>query len=1226
MPIQTGDIKLLQSEVLLDTDNGGGRMTANEVVDGLSNNLFPDISELDRTYGRIALRKAFPAVMTSTTDAYFGCNLVVAKAPDDPNVSMTMFTTRNWFDHRSDAANGVQSYLAKSVKWAGQLLGTQLQGQRSVQLLLKVGDPVPKIGQTLVLVQFEGLPTEFSQYVRVSDVKTTTRQFNYNNGTAGGITFTGVMATLTISSQLLYTFNGPEPTPYDNGAAQAICRDTVVANAANYYGVSDLIEAVAPGDVNIGVKSIYSQLVPSAQQSTPLANLNAAGNYNPAVQSGQTRQAIPVIISGAYPQLIYVPTAIKPGSLTLGACSDDGAGNLIITSNNVVVGTVAYTTNTITLSQSMGQTGQVSLSWMPAGVPVMVANTASIDINQTNRQNVFVQTLAPFPAPRRLQISYMAQGNWYTLTDTGGSGGFGAIKGSDPSLGAGTINYATGTVTLTLGALPDDGSSLMFAWSSPVQYFNRSDTTPPAPWVSFFIAPTDSTQQLVMGTVNVTWPKPGGGNYSATVVSDTQKITGDATGYIRWYNGQYEIRLSPNVLPAGGTTFTLNYNLGSKKTKHFTAPLRDGNADLNLVLDDKNIVPSSLKVTWNVLINDYSTISNVPAQMQYFQTDPYATAQGDSTGKLRQYKADGTNTVVDHSAVDYVNGLVKFKPDVIVSVPQPVYQSNVTGYMRNANGGLSGPDFFNPVYQNTLVGINYYPVAATYPNDASGSVDVEYMTNTGSAQQQQVTVSEWKFDLTYQYNEPLVPGSVMFAWGGKVYYELNGTLFCDFNAGTNSGTAAGTINYATGEVSITTYTPGGGNGVSLLSLLTTVTGQPVDFLSFRVPQAPVVPGSLQLQFSPVTGGTVTATSNPDGTITGTNCFGYINYQTGVVNMRFGRMVTAAGNESAIWYNPDAVTTDGKIFKPYPIFANTATYNAVAYSYLPLDSSILGLDPVRLPVDGRVPIFQKGYVVVVHHTEQIPFPNANAGTKVSATRVRLAVGRVIDSSVPYKVVDPSMYSTDLNAGTCTLGGSINTSGYKLPLVFENRIEDMAQTSDVQINGRLALTRQLTHNFPVPGSKVSSALIAGDLQAQALNMFAQATWSGAWSNALIGAAPTANYNNAQYPILVTNKGALQERWALMFTDPQNFRVVGEQSGQVATGNVNQDCAPNNPATNQPYFTLRAAGWGGGWQAGNILRFNTTAANFPVWVARTVLQGPATVQDDTFQIQIRGDIDRQ
>jgi hypothetical protein len=1224
MPIQSGDIKLLASEVLLDTDNGGGRMTANEVVDGLSNNMFPDISELDRTYGRISLRKAYPAVMTSTTDAYYGCNLAITKAPDDPNVSMTMFTTRSWFDRRSDAANGVQSYLAKSVKWPGQLLGTQLQGQRSVQLLLKPGDQVPKIGQTLVLVQYEGLPNEFLQYVRVQDVKTQTRQFTYNPGNGQGVNFTGVMATLTISSQLLYTFNGPDPSPYDNGAALAICRDTVVANAANYYGVSDLIEAVRPGDVNVAVKSIYSQLVPSAQQSIPLANLNAAGNYNPAVQSGKTRQTIPVTVTGAYPQVIYVPTAIKPGSLTLGPCSDDGAGNLVITANSVVVGTVSYTTNTVTLNQSMGQSGQVNLSWMPAGVPVMVANTASIDINQTNRQNVFVQTLQPFPAPRRLQIAYMAQGNWYTLTDQGGSGGFGAIKGSDPSIGAGTINYATGTVTLTLGSLPDDGSSILFAWSSPVQYFNRSDTTPPAPWVSFYITPPDNTQQLVMSTVAITWPKPGGGTYSATVVPDTQKITGDATGFIRWLNGQYEIRLTPNVLPAGGTTFTLNYNLGAKKTQHFTAPLRDGNGDLNLVLADKNVVPNSVKVTWNVLINDYSTISNVPAQMQYIQTDPYATAQADSAGKLRQYKADGTSTIVDDSAVDYANGLVKFKPDVIVQVPQPVYQSNVIGYMRNANGGLSGPDFFNPVYQNTLVGINYYPVAATFPNDTSGSVDVEYMTTTGSAQQQQVTMSEWKFDLTYLYNEPLVPGSVMFTWGGKTYYELNGTLFCDFNPQTNSGTAAGTINYATGEVSINNYTPGAGNGVSLLSLLTTVVGQPVDFLSFRVPQAPVVPGSLQLLFSPVTGGTVTATSNADGTITGTNCFGYINYQTGVVNMRFGKMVVAAGNESEIWYNPAAVTADGHIFKPYPIFANTATYNAVAYSYLPLDSSILGLDPVRLPVDGRVPIFQKGYVVVVHHTEQIAFPNANPGTMVSATRVRLATGRVIDSSVPYKVVDASMYKMDLNAGTCTLTSSINASGYTLPLLFENRIEDMALTSDVQINGRLALTRQLTHDFPVPGSKVSSALIAGDLQAQALNMFAQATWTNAWSNSLIGGAPTANYNNAQYPILVNNKGALQERWALIFTDAQNFRVVGEQSGQVATGNVNQDCAPNNPATNQPYFTVRSAGWGGGWQAGNVLRFNTNAANFPVWFARTVLQGPATVQDDTFRIQIRGDID--
>ena len=39
-----------------------------------------------------------------------------------------------------------------------------------------------------------------------------------------------------------------------------------------------------------------------------------------------------------------------------------------------------------------------------------------------------------------------------------------------------------------------------------------------------------------------------------------------------------------------------------------------------------------------------------------------------------------------------------------------------------------------------------------------------------------------------------------------------------------------------------------------------------------------------------------------------------------------------------------------------------------------------------------------------------------------------------------------------------------------------------------------------------------------------MFDQATWSGAWSDALVGSAATATFNNTQYPIQVTNRGAL------------------------------------------------------------------------------------------------------
>lgn len=1224
MAIQTGDIQLLQSEVLLDTDNGGGRMTANPIADGMSNNMFPDISELDRTYGRISLRKAYAAVMTATTDSYYGCNLALTKSPDDPNVSMTMFSPKSWFDKRPDAANNVQSYLAKAVKWPGQVLGVQLAGQRSVQLLLKVGDPLPKVGQSLVLIQDEGKPTEFSQFVRVQNVQTTTRTFTALIGNQQ-VNWTGVMVTLTISSQLLFTFTGPDPSPIDLGSsAGCICRDTQVANAANYYGIAKATAAAAPGDIAIQVDSIFSQLVPSAQQQTPMTNLSAAGTTLPTVKSAQARQSQAVYIQGVYPQTIYVPTAIVPGSLSLGNMSDDGRGNMVVTATGVIVGSVSYHTNLVTLATSGGATGTITLQWMPAGVPILPQNTASIDIDQTNRVNVFVMTLVPPPAPRRLQVSYMSQGNWYTLTDEGG-GATGSIKGSDPALGAGTIVYATGTVTLTLGSLPDDASSIMFSWASPANTFNRSDTTPFAPYVQFFIAPPNG-QQLVQSSVTVTWPKPTGGTFTATLDPATQTFSGDATGFGRWLNGQYELRVRPNAITAGGTVFTANYNLGTKKTQHFDSPIRDGSGRLSVSLADQNIVHGSVKVTWNVLIADYQTISNVPAQMQYFSIDPHVTAQDDGNGALKRYNADGSSMAVPNGLVNYTTGVVTFTPDTTVQLAQPLFSSHMIGRMKNANGGLFGSVVTgDPVYQNTLSGIQYYPAAATYPNDTSGMVDVEYMTSSGSATQQTVTMSAWTLNLMYQFAEQIVPGSVMFSWGGQTYYDLNGTLYTNFNPATNAGTQAGTINYATGECKVTNFTSGGANSIALVSMLTTQGGSPVDFATFRIPAAPVVPSSLQIQFSPVTGGTVTVSASADGTISGTNVFGTVNYQTGVVNLRFGKMVTAAGNETQIWYNADAVTADGKIMKPYPVFADTITFNAVAYSYLPLDSSVLGLDPVRLPTDGRVPIFQKGYVVVVHHTETVPFPNANAGIQVSATRVRLATGRVIDSSVPYKVLsDATMYTMDLNAGTCTLNSNISTAGLTLPLMFENRVEDMALVSDVQITGKLSLTRQLTHTFPSPGTRVSSALVAGDLQAQALGMFAQATWTGAWSNALIGSAPTANYNNAQYPLVVNNKGALQERWALIFTDAQNFRVVGEQSGQVATGNINQDCAPNNPATNQPYFTVRAAGWGGGWQAGNVLRFNTAAANFPVWFARTVLQGPATVQDDVFQVQIRGDID--
>jgi hypothetical protein len=86
-------------------------------------------------------------------------------------------------------------------------------------------------------------------------------------------------------------------------------------------------------------------------------------------------------------------------------------------------------------------------------------------------------------------------------------------------------------------------------------------------------------------------------------------------------------------------------------------------------------------------------------------------------------------------------------------------------------------------------------------------------------------------------------------------------------------------------------------------------------------------------------------------------------------------------------------TDGKIFRPEPVAASSLRYSAVAYSYLPLDADLLGIDPVRLPSDGRVPIFRPGGFAVVGHTGKITTSVSN-GQTIDCARVRLSRVRVV----------------------------------------------------------------------------------------------------------------------------------------------------------------------------------------------------------------------------------------
>jgi hypothetical protein len=160
----------------------------------------------------------------------------------------------------------------------------------------------------------------------------------------------------------------------------------------------------------------------------------------------------------------------------------------------------------------------------------------------------------------------------------------------------------------------------------------------------------------------------------------------------------------------------------------------------------------------------------------------------------------------------------------------------------------------------------------------------------------------------------------------------------------------------------------------LQSLTTTTDLQPVNHISFRTPVIPIRPGSLTVVASLLNGGQLTLTANEQGHIETSQAHGKVNYDTGFVDVYFYTKteITSANRaeiEAEPWYLPELEYTEASLIfidAPNWIAADSIRYNAVAYTYIPLDKDILGLSATRLPIDGRVPIFRVGDIGVVAH--------------------------------------------------------------------------------------------------------------------------------------------------------------------------------------------------------------------------------------------------------------------
>ena len=507
--------------------------------------------------------------------------------------------------------------------------------------------------------------------------------------------------------------------------------------------------------------------------------------------------------------------------------------------------------------------------------------------------------------------------------------------------------------------------------------------------------------------------------------------------------------------------------------------------------------------------------------------------------------------------------------------------------------GYIGP--YNPIHIYPYT--EEFTVAATY--DAKFSEDSTAF-NTDS---QEVDQGAIVIDLTPNINAPIVGGSVRFTLNGHTYVDRDGALYMDPDPTTNAGELAGSINYISGQASITVYSTGNGT-VTLQSLLTTDQDNVGAYVLFRTASSPIGTSSLILSGSFADGTSFTVTANESGDLVATDIDGHVDVDTGIVSIRFGAL--------------DGSTPP--VFVERPVLFDSLTYNCVVLGYLPLDATTLGLDPTRLPVDGRVPIFRNGNVVVVHNTKTDTLASPlTAGQVVTLSRHPVSKLTIYDENG--LVVDPANYTANLTTGDITFADPLDLSAYQQPLVAEHRIEDMREVIDVQIQGQLSLNQGVAFDFDTD-TKISSALIFGDLGGVVQNVFTQKTWTNVFQDSRIGDDSIAKYNDVLYPIVITNSNAITERWAIIFTSNTAFEVLGEVSGIIATGTISSDTAPINPQTGQPYFTIPSGGWGTGWVSNNVLRFNTVGAAHAMWIARSIEAGNATETNDQGRVEGRGD----
>ncbi len=144
------DLQIYPSQRMTDTPDGGGRMVG-QPLKGEDNEIFPIVSDVDRTMGSFDARLLYPAVLRDDKEPLYGGHFIISEPPKADNVSYLAFKARNYGETRQDIMPRIEAYSVPTIEGRMTMMGKYLAGVRLIQAYQRIEAPLPKVGERYCL-------------------------------------------------------------------------------------------------------------------------------------------------------------------------------------------------------------------------------------------------------------------------------------------------------------------------------------------------------------------------------------------------------------------------------------------------------------------------------------------------------------------------------------------------------------------------------------------------------------------------------------------------------------------------------------------------------------------------------------------------------------------------------------------------------------------------------------------------------------------------------------------------------------------------------------------------------------------------------------------------------------------------------------------------------------------------------------------------------------------